>query len=399
VRLFTLVVCLAIAGDVRAQALPSEPISVANGRFVFGAEMFATVGDADPGFFNYTDYEYSALRNVRLAMSTQVRVSGRLQFLAEVRLDHGDQLSPYALFVRVRPWPERRFDVQVGLVPPTFGAFTKAVYAYNNLVIGQPLAYQYLLSIKPDGIPRTADDLLRMRGRGWLSDFPVGDAASSPGIPIVNTARFDTGVQVHGVTGRVEWTGALTTGSLSDPRILDNNGRPQLAARVVAQVAPGLRIGGSAARGPWLDSALDDDLPNGQQARDFMQTAVAADAEVSYGAWLARAEFLRSAWGLPSIGATAIDDTIVARSLIVEGRYRLWPGVSVSARADRLWFSDVAGTNGVLAWEADQRRLETALSVAITRNVIAKGAWQRNRREGGRVRHDSILAAQIVYWF
>ena len=398
-RVFTLVVCLAIAGDVGAQALPSAPISVANGRFVFGAEMFATVGDADPGFFNYTDYEYSALRNVRLAMSAEIRAARRVQFLAEVRLDHGTELWPYALFVRVRPWPERRFDIQVGLVPPTFGAFTKAVYAYNNVVIGQPLAYQYLLSIKPDGVPRTADDLLRMRGRGWLSDFPVGDATSGPGIPIVNTARFDTGVQLHGVAGRIEWTGAVTTGSLSDPRVADNNGRPQFAARVVAQLAPGLRIGGSAARGPWLDSALDDDLPDGQRARDFMQTAVAADAEMSHGAWLARAEFLQSAWGMPSIGTPAIDDALVARSLIVEGRYRLWPGVSVAARGDRLWFSELAGTSGVQAWEADQRRLETALSVAITRNIVAKGAWQRNRRQGGRVRHDSILAAQLVYWF
>ena len=398
-RLLTLVVCLAIAGDVRAQALPSEPISVANGRFVFGAEMFATIGDADPGFFNYTDYEYSALRNVRLAMSTQIRASRRVQVLAEVRLDHGDELWPYALFVRVRPWPERRFDIQAGLVPPTFGAFTKTVYAYNNLVIGQPLAYQYLLSIKPDALPRTADDLLRMRGRGWLSDFPVGDTTSSPGIPIVNTARFDTGVQVHGLAGRFEWTGAVTTGSLSDPRVGDNNGRPQLAARLVAQVAPGFRIGTSVSRGPWLDDALNAHLPQGRRARDFVQSAVAADAELSHGAWLARAEYLQSAWDVPATGTPAIDEAVVARSLIVEGRYRLWPGVSLSARGDGLWFSDLAGRSAAAPWEANQRRLETALSVAVTRNILVKGAWQRNRRDGGRVRHDSLLAAQIVYWF
>ncbi|MGE3885759.1 MAG: hypothetical protein AB7H81_04965 [Vicinamibacterales bacterium] len=398
-RLLILLTCLAVAGDVRAQALPSEPISVANGRFVFGAEVFATFGDADPGFFNYTDYEYGAFRNVRLAVSTEVRVSRRMQVLAELRLDHGDQLTPYALFVRVRPWPGRRFDVQVGRVPPTFGAFNKTVYAYSNLVIGQPLAYQYLLSIKPDAVPRTADDLLRMRGRGWLSDFPVGLARASPGMPIVNTARFDSGVQVHGVAGPVEWTGALTTGSLSDPRVGDNNGRPQVSTRVVAQLAPGFRVGGSAAHGPWLDAALNSAIPGGVRASDFAQSAVAADVEVSQGAWLARAELLRSAWNLPALGTPAIDAPLVARSLIVEGRYRVWPGVSVSARADGLWFSDVAGSAGVQPWEANQRRLETALSVAITRNLIAKGAWQRNHRQGGRVRHDSLVAAQLVYWF
>lgn len=398
-RPLILLACLAIAGEVRAQSLPAEPVSVANGRFVFGAEVFATFGDEDPGFFNYTDYEYSAFRNVRLAVSTELRLSRRLQVLAELRLDHGDDLSPYALFVRVRPWPDRRFDLQVGRVPPTFGAFNKTVYAYSNLVIGQPLAYQYLLSIKPDAIPGNADDLLRMRGRGWLSDFPVGVTRSSPGLPVVNTARFDTGVQVHGVAGPVEWTGAVTTGSLSDPRVGDNNGRPQFSTRIVAQLAPGLRIGGSAAHGPWLDSALDGAIPDGVRAREFTQSAVAADVELSQGAWLARAEILRSAWNLPALGTPAIDAPIVARSLIVEGRYRLWPGVSVSARGDGLWFSDVAGSAGVQPWEANQRRLETALSVSITRNLIAKLAWQRNLRQGGRVRRDSLIAAQLVYWF
>src|SRR5918993_3555309 len=156
VRLVTFVLCLALAGTARAQSLPSEPISVGNGRFVFGGEFFVTYGSEDPGFFNYNDYEYNALRNVRLSVSTEVRASRHVQALAEIRLEHGDQLSAYALFVRLKPWAERRFDVQLGRVPPTFGAFTKTIYAYNNIVIGQPLAYQYLLSLRSDSVPGTA---------------------------------------------------------------------------------------------------------------------------------------------------------------------------------------------------------------------------------------------------
>lgn len=57
-RLLTIAVCRAIAGDVRGQALRSEPIPVANGRLDFGAEMFATAGESDPGRFDDTDCEY-----------------------------------------------------------------------------------------------------------------------------------------------------------------------------------------------------------------------------------------------------------------------------------------------------------------------------------------------------
>ena len=398
-RLVTFVLCLVLAGNARAQSLPTEPISVGNGRFVFGGEFFGTFGSEDPGFFNYNDYEYNALRNVRLSVSTEVRASRHVQILAEVRLEHGDRLSAYAMFLRVRPWPESRFDVQVGRIPPTFGAFSKTIYAYNNVVIGQPLAYQYLLSLRTTAVPATSDDLLRMRGRGWLSEFPVGAPARDAGVPIVNTSRYDTGVQVHGVVSRIEWTGSVTTGSLSDPRIGDNNGRPQFAGRVVARPLPGLAVGMSAARAAWLDDSLDEALAGAAPAREFVQPAIALDAEISHGPWLARTEWLRSSWSLPALAEPAIDDPVVAQSLIVEGRYRLLPGLSLGIRGDGLWFTDLAGTSQVDTWEANLRRLEAALGYSITRNITAKFAWQRNRRDGGRVRHDTLLAGQLVYWF
>ena len=398
--LLHLIACLLLfAAPASAQILPSEAISLANGRVVFGGEVFVTMGEEDPGWFNYTDYEYSALRNFRVSLATEVRPSPRVQVLAELRLDHGEHLSAYALFLRVRPWPERRFDIQVGRVPPTFGAFSRTVYAYDNLVIGQPLAYQYLMTLRTDAVPQTADDLLRWRGNGWQVGYSVGNPERRPGVPLFRSNLYDTGVQVHGIAGPVEWTGAITAGSLSDPLWSDNNGRPQAAGRATVQVGPALRLGASGARGAWLDGALDPELPSGSRAREYTQTAVAIDAEVSAGRWLGRAEWLRSSWRLPVLGTPAIVDPVAARSLIVEGRVRLWPGLSLAARGDAVWFDDLTGSAGTLAWEAPTHRVEGAVTYAFTRNITGKLAWQRNRRDGGRVRHDSLVAGQIVYWF
>lgn len=401
-RLVPLLVVMAwLAGAARAsaQALPTEAISVAGGRVVFGGEVFVTYGEDDPGWFNYTDYEFSALRNVRASLSTEVRASRRVQFLAEVRLDHGEHVSAYALFVRLRPMPDRRFDIQLGRVPPTFGAFSRTTYAYDNIVIGQPLAYQYLLSLRTDAVPRNADDLLRMRGDGWLTGYPIGNTSRAPGVPLFNSNRYDTGVQVHGVKGAVEWTGAITTGSLSDPRVDDNNGRPQVAGRITWQAAPALRFGASGARGPWLDDSLNPSLPPGDTAADYAQSAVGVDLEASSGPWLARTEYLHASWRLPEFGAPVIAEPVQARSLIVEGRYRLWPGASLAARADWLDFDDLTGSTATLPWEAPVRRIESAFTMALLRNVTAKVAWQVNRRDGGDVRHDSLWAGQVVYWF
>jgi hypothetical protein len=91
---------------------------------------------------------------------------------------------------------------------------------------------------------------------------------------------------------------------------------------------------------------------------------------------------------------------VVARSVIVEGRYRVWPGFSLAARADGLWFSDLTTTTAMaVPWEAAVSRLETAALASVTRNLTAKLGWQRNRRDGGRIRHDSLVSGQLVYWF
>src|SRR5688572_15839118 len=248
------------AGSATAQVLPEAPISLAGGHVVFGAEVTATIAPGDPGFFNYTSYEFSALRNLRVSVAAELRANDRIQVLGEVRLDQGRVLEAYGLFLRVRPWPARRFDIQAGRIPPTFGAMSRTSYGSGNLLIGQPLAYQYLTSIRPDALPGHPDDLLRMRGRGWLSRFPVGHDVDAPGLPIVNTSRWDTGVQAHGVTGMIEWTGSVSAGSLSDPRFRDNNAGRQLAGRAVARPTAATVFGVSASRGAWLNDTLETEV-------------------------------------------------------------------------------------------------------------------------------------------
>ena len=382
-----------------AQLLPEEPISIAGGHFVLGAEATATFAPDDPGFFNYTSYEFSALRNLRMGVSAELRATDRVQVLGEVRLDQGRVLEAYGLFVRVRPWPARRFDIQAGRIPPTFGAMSRSSYGSSNFLIGQPLAYQYLVSIRPDSLPATTDDLLRMRGRGWLSRFPVGNNVDGPGLPLVNTSRWDTGVQAHGVTGMIEWTGSLTTGSLSDPRFKDNNAGRQIAGRVVVRPTAALVLGASAARGAWLNEPLEQEVAGGGNIDPAQQIAFGGDAEFSAGAFLIRGEAIRSTWQMPQFGALQLSRPLVAISSLIEGRYKISPGFYVAMRGDRLDFSKVRGTSGLVEWEAQTWRFETGVGYSLTRNITFKGVWQKNGRDGGRVRKDAFFAGQVLYWF
>src|SRR5262245_61660580 len=105
----------------RAQrALPSEPLAFGDGRVTLGADVSASFAPQDLGFFNSTDSDHSTLRMIRLALIASVKAGDHISFLTEIRTENFNRPEPYACYVRIRPWTDRNFDIQVGRVPPTF---------------------------------------------------------------------------------------------------------------------------------------------------------------------------------------------------------------------------------------------------------------------------------------
>jgi hypothetical protein len=383
-----------------AQSLPEGPVRAMDGQVLVNGELVGTIAASDAvAFFNYTDYEHNALRLFRISVSGSWQPARRLAFVGELRSEDFDLPSTYAAYVRIRPWPERQFDIQAGRIPPTFGVFSRRAYSTDNPVIGYPLAYQYLTSIHPDAVPAVPEDLTRMRARGWLSSFPVGDSQPSPGVPLVTAFRWDTGVQAHWRTGILDIAGAVTAGTLSDPHADDNNHSPQISARVAVEPATGLVLGASAAGGAWLSSDVARLLPGDRSAADYTQRALGADAEYSRDHWLIRTELVWSRWRLPFATTAPEGVDLDAFAGWVEGRYKLTPRISFGMRADRLGFSDVAGALAPVPWDAPVHRLEAAFGYAIQRNLTARLGVQRNDRDAGRVRSRTYLAAQLAYWF
>ena len=391
---------LAVPLGSAAQSLPSGPIRAMDGQILVNGEVVATLGAKDDvAFFNYTDYEHNALRLFRFSLSGAWRPARRLAFIGEMRTENLDAPQAYAAYVRFRPWVDRDFDIQAGRIPPSFGVFSRRAYSSDNPVIGYPLAYQYLTSIHPDAVPATVEDLVRMRARGWLSTFPVGDPTPSPGVPLVTAFRWDTGVQVHWKAGIVETTAAVTAGTLSDPRADDNNSSPQVSGRVAVHPTIGFILGASAAHGAWLSSDVARLLPNGPSASRYPQSAWGADVEYSRDHWLVRTEMVFSRWQVPFAVTEPGGVNLDAFGIWVEGRYRLTPRISAGFRADHLGFSDVVVNAVGIPWDAPIDRLEGVVGYAVQRNLTARFGVQHNDREAGRVRSRTYLTAQLAYWF
>src|SRR4051812_22745967 len=315
-----------------AQLLPAGPIETARGTVTIAGEVTATAGPHDDdAFFNYTDYEHNALRMLRVSLSGMWRPSSRLAFLTEVRSENAQRMIPYALYVRVRPSMRLPLDVQVGRIPPVFGAFARRSYGTDNPLIGFPLAYQYLTSLRPDAVPASADDLLLMRARGWRASYPVGNSTPGPGVPLVSAYRWDTGVQAHYGNERVDAAVAVTAGTLSNPRVGDDNAGRQWSARFAVKPAAGLVLGISGARGAFVSRAIVDAYEPVLGQHDYTQDAIGADGEYSRGYWVVRGEAIYSRWTLPKINMPFIDRPVAATAGYVETRYRLHPRLFVGA--------------------------------------------------------------------
>lgn len=179
----------------------------------------------------------------------------------------------------------------------------------------------------------------------------------------------------------------------------DNNRGRQVAGRLVARPHASLQLGASAATGAWLTEALETAVPTPSQVTGARQSAFGGDAEFSAGRVLVRGEVIRSAWDMPEVAPPTIGGSIAATSTLVEGRYKVAPGFYLALRGDRIDYTDVRGSRVGNTWDADLWRVEAGGGYSITRNILAKGSWQRNRRNGGRVTHDDLVAAQVLYWF
>jgi hypothetical protein len=346
---------------------------------------------------------------LRVDLTASLRAGSHVSLLGEVRSQNTFGFKPatvnanppevYALYLRVRPWTGRRFDIQVGRIPPSFGAFPRRSYEAQNPLIGYPLAYQYLTSLRPDAVPASADELLQMRGRGWLANYSVGEPTPAPGVPLVTALRWDTGVQAHAESDLVEVTGSVTTGTLSNPLFSEDNSGRQVAGRVALHPLFGLVVGASGARGPFVSRQAARAAVGGEEHGAFTQTAWGADVEYSRAYYVIRAETVFSQWTLPSIKAPYIDGPLGARAVSIEGRYKLRPGLYVAARGDHLGFDKVQGSGNAATWDANVRRGEIGLGYSIQRNLLLKLSTQFDSRDGGRTRSSRLVAGQLVFWF
>ena len=397
---FALLLLTLLPRALSAQTLPAGPATAFDGRLAAGAEVVATIGDHDESaFFNYTDYEHNVLRMFRVALSGSWRPFERLAFVGEVQSEDLTEVRPYAAYVRIRPIRSVPLDIQAGRIPPVFGSFGRRAYNVNNPVIGYPLAYQYLTSLRPDAIPATHDDLLRMRARGWLATYPVGSPDLAPGIPLISAFRWDTGVQAHWRHGHRGGRGR------GDGR---HAGRPSRQRQ--QQWTPDLGTRGAASR----------HRPDRRRIRRTWRMARSRGHGTAAVRTRPRTIRQRGVWTPSTHAITGLCvrswsravGRCPSRRLALGGEHRCAGRVGRgplslyatdlrgrAPRSSRLLEDQHRHGSALVTWDAPVTRVETAVGYYLQRNLVARVTVQYNNRDGGRIERRTYFAGQLAYWF
>jgi hypothetical protein len=400
------VVCVLAPRPLSAQVLPSQPVTLFGGRMVVtGDASISYSTDDNRTYFNYGDYDYDTMRLIRLGLAASLRLGDRVTAVADMRVEaetpgHYWRGYPTWLYLRVRPFRASSLAVSAGILQPAFGAFATRRYGADNLLIGDPLGYQYTTAVRSDALPETADDVLANRARGWAPRYPIGgEYAEVSGLPLASTHGWSPGVQVSVGTEPVQATVAVVRGSLSAPGSYEWHGGWGVSGRVEFRPTVGLLLGASGARGSFIDEHLSAIVETAAYNRDPKETALGFDAEYSAGYWLVRAEAILSRREFPAFAAPYLVKPLNAVSVDVEARYKIRPGLYAAARLGHLDFGTIEGSAGPSSWDAPVTRIEAGGGYFLARGVLVKAVYQYNWRDSAKRSSLGLVAAQLVVRF
>ena len=158
--------------------------------------------------------------------------------------------------------------VQAGRIPPVVGAFARRAYGRDNLVIGLPLAYQYLTSLRPDALP--ADDERRAAHARPRLAAGVSHRLGASRRPGFRWSRHPLGHRRRGVlaacTGS-KLAGAVTVGSPAVPVVRDRTDGQQWSGRVALHLPDGLTVGVVGRARRWIRARRAGAVAGGDRAR------------------------------------------------------------------------------------------------------------------------------------
>ncbi|HYR50992.1 MAG TPA: hypothetical protein VET83_00095 [Candidatus Dormibacteraeota bacterium] len=349
---------------------------------------------------NSLNFGENAFHTTRIRLFADAPVQDHVHVFTEFLYDDDTMFARlFGGFVRLSDPKGRDIHLEVGKIPLHVGAYPNRSYAPKNNLIGPPLMYSYKVDVRNDQVPTRGEDIVANRGRGWMTDYlapgltGVGYDAGGA-LPIMYENCWDFGIVTLGTVAPFEFAAGVTNGTVGAPAMSDDNDGKQILGRIGFMPAPWIRAGVSGARGPYLQGNLNEDLPPGHTADEYMQQLLGSDLELSYGHGVLYSEYIRNRFESPFVG------NLDLQAWYVEGKWTVIPGWYVAARFDRVVFDDVAlAAGGSTPWDADLWKREIGIGFKPSARLLAKLVHQESQVDITPRRTRSFAAAQLAVTF
>jgi hypothetical protein len=301
----------------------------------------------------------------RLSVFLDAQIGSNIYFFAQSRVDTGfdptdlgEQWRADEYALRVTPWDDGRFNLQIGKFSTVVGTWVARHLSWENPFINAPLPYETVSLVSDVELPLTGHSFRAVPGSDKY-EF----------LPIIWGPVYAIGASVAGSIGIFEYAAEVKNAPVdSRPESwadFDFNG-PAVDLRVGLRPNAAWRFGLSAAEGPYLAPDARP-LPIGDDRREYRQFLLGQDVSWARGHWQIWAEAFEARFEVPRLGNADVF------AYYVEGKYQITPQLFGALRWNQEFFASEDHPPGQpVASAHDVWRVDAALGYRFTAHTQLK---------------------------
>jgi len=333
--------------------------------------------------------------NPRLIMFADVQMGSHLYGFVQSRFDRGFnphdnttqlRLDEYAL--RLTPWLDGRFNLQIGKFATVVGNWVGRHQSWDNPFINAPMLYDNFTAIYDAEIPATAKQFLSGAADNRYDYNPV-----------IWGPSYATGASVSGRLGKFDYAAEIKNASLaSRPESWElrsvNFSHPTISSRIGFRPDQAWNLGVSFSEGAYLLPRAFASQPPGSGPGDFHQQVIAQDISFAWHHWQLWAEVFEARFQVPNAGNA---DTL---GYYIEAKYKFTPQLFGAVRWNQMHFSRMSdGVGGSAPWFPDMWRVDLATGYRMTAHTQLKLQYSLQHESSAFEPLSHMLALQLTVRF
>src|SRR6266705_863211 len=342
------------------------------------------------------DSKIDNLFNPRLTLFLDAQLGSQFYFFAQSRLDrgfdpsdHGAQirLDEYAL--RITPWEDGRFTLQVGKFATVIGNWVPRHLSWDNPFVNAPLVYENVTAIQDRYAPFSPADFI-------YSPYYVQKYEFNP---VIWGPSYASGLSISGKLGRFDYAIEMKNASLSarpESWLITENGfeNPTFSSRVGFRPNEAWNFGFSASEGPYFRREAEPTLPPGRDIDDYREFVLGQDVSFAWRHLQLWAEFYEARFEVPRVGNA---DTF---AYYIEAKYKFTPQLFGALRWNEQLFSNIPdGAGGQVRWSQDLWRIDVAAGYRFTSHIQLKLQYSFQQETTGPHDDNHLIATQLTVRF